>query len=190
MNPLFVAAAEIQNFLRQAGEQFCIIGGIALQRWGEPRFTRDVDLTILCPLGSESAAVDRVLSGFRPRIAEAREFALRNRVILLRSSADIPIDAALGALPYEQRCIERASEFDFGSGLNLLTCSAEDLVVLKAFASRPRDWLDVETVLVRQHRTLDWKLVFRELKPLAALRESPEIVDKLGQLKDRVGNSA
>lgn len=42
MKPLLAAAAEVQHFLRGAGEQFCFIGGIALQRWGEPRFTRDV----------------------------------------------------------------------------------------------------------------------------------------------------
>ncbi len=27
--------------LSQAGEQFCLIGGLAVQRWGEPRVTRD-----------------------------------------------------------------------------------------------------------------------------------------------------
>jgi len=49
MNALLEAAAEIQHFLLNAGEKFCFIGGVALQRWGEPRFTRDVDLTVLCP---------------------------------------------------------------------------------------------------------------------------------------------
>ena len=54
----------------------------------------------------------------------------------------------------------RASEFDFGAGFRLLTCSAEDLIVLKAFASRPQDWIDIDAVVLRQQRVLDWKLVF------------------------------
>ena len=47
MNALLAAAAEIQSFLRRTDERSCFIGGMALQRWGEPRFTRDIDLTLL-----------------------------------------------------------------------------------------------------------------------------------------------
>jgi hypothetical protein len=84
---------------------------------------------------------------------------------------------------FEQRCVGRASDFDFGAGFRLLTCSAEDLIVLKAFASRPQDWIDIESVVVRQRRTLDWTQVFDELEPLVALREMPETLDRLQQLR-------
>lgn len=46
MNPLR-AASEIGHFLEERGIPYLIIGGLALQYWGEPRLTRDVDLTIL-----------------------------------------------------------------------------------------------------------------------------------------------
>ncbi len=72
----------------------------------------------------------------------------------------------------------------------LRTCIAEDLVVLKAFAGRPQDWLDLESVLVRQRRTLNWRLILRELKPLLELRETPENLDKLRQLRDKVDKGA
>jgi hypothetical protein len=190
MMPVFLAAREIQEFLDRAGEKFCFIGAVALQRWGEPRFTRDVDLTLLCDLGNERAAIDRVLSAFKARISEPRAFALKSRVILIESSAGIPIDVALGALPFEQHCAARAHEFDFGQSVRLRICSAEDLVVLKAFAGRGRDWVDLETVLVRQRRTLDWKLIFAELEPLVALRESPETLERLKQLRAAVEKGA
>jgi hypothetical protein len=70
-------------------------------------------------------------------------------------------------------------------GLSLLTCSAEDLVVFKSFADRPRDWADVETVLVRQQGKLDWTYILEQLRPLSELREAPEIVEHLGRLRDR-----
>jgi len=60
------------------------------------------------------------------------------------------------------------------------------LVVLKSFAGRERDWLDVESVLVRQRRVLRWPLVLDELQPLLALRETPENLDKLLQLRARI----
>ena len=188
--PVFEAAREVQDFLRRSGSEFCFIGGVALQRWGQPRFTRDVDLTLLCPLGSEAGAIDRILGGFSGRIPDARAFALKNRVILAQTAAGIPVDVALGGFDFERRCVERASEFDFGPGLSLRTCSAEDLVVLKAFAGRGQDWVDVEYVIVRQRRTLDWRLIENELAPLLALRGTPENLDTLRKLRRKIEKGA
>ena len=124
----------MQEFLGRAGGRFCFIGGVALQRWGQPRLTQDVDLTLLCAPGEEATAIDRLLVKFEGRLPDARAFALRTRVRLLRSDSGVGINVSLGAIPFEQRCVGRASEFDFGAGFRLLTCSAEDLIVLKAFA--------------------------------------------------------
>jgi len=55
--------------------------------------------------------------------------------------------------------------------------------VLKAFASRPQDWIDIEAVVLRQQPTLDWKLVFDELEPLVALREAPDVLERLRRLR-------
>ena len=186
IKPVFDAAREVQDFLRRSGYSFCFIGGVALQRWGQPRLTLDVDLTLLVPLGSETGAVDLILGDLLPRIADARAFALRHRVVLVKTAAGIPVDIALGALDFEHRCIERASEFDFGPGLSLLTCSAEDLVILKVFAGRGQDWVDVENVLIRQRRPLDWILIVDELKPLLELREPPENLNKLGEVRSKI----
>jgi hypothetical protein len=182
MGTVLEAAFEIQRFLLQAGERFCLIGAVALQRWGEPRATRDVDLTLLCPFGAEPAALDRLLGRFAARIPDARDFGLKNRVVLLKSSGGIGIDVSLGGLPFEERCVERSSDWPVAGGM-LRTCSAEDLVVLKAFAARPRDWLDVESTIVRRGAKLDWGLIYQELEPLAALREAPEIVPRLREMQ-------
>ena len=40
---LLRAAAEIARFLGDQGIPYFIIGGLALQHWGEPRLTRDVE---------------------------------------------------------------------------------------------------------------------------------------------------
>jgi hypothetical protein len=79
----------------------------------------------------------------------------------------------------EAEVVERASAFDFPPRVALRTCSAEDLIVLKAFASRPKDWMDVDGVIVRQAGRLDWSYVERQLAPLAALKEEPELMDAL-----------
>lgn len=187
MTTLLEAALEVQAWLAAKGERFCFIGGIALQRWGEPRLTRDVDVTVLCPYGAEAAFADRMLAGFARRLEDAREFAVRNRVLLLRAAGGVALDVALGGIPFEERCVERASDFEMGPGAVLRTCSAEDLVVLKAFAGRERDWLDIESVIVRYGNRLDWRLVFDELAPLAAAKDAPEVVARLRGMAEGAG---
>ncbi|OGA68030.1 MAG: hypothetical protein A3G81_20465 [Betaproteobacteria bacterium RIFCSPLOWO2_12_FULL_65_14] len=68
MGTVLEAAFEVQSFLVQAGERFCFIGALALQRWGEPRATRDVDLTLLCPFGAEAAAIVERLNELRRKL--------------------------------------------------------------------------------------------------------------------------
>ncbi len=185
MKSLFRTAAELEGFLIEQGWRYCFIGGVALQRWGQPRLTNEVDLTILAGFGDEARYVDALLARYAPRIVDAREFALKQRVLLLCSKEGIPVDVALGGIAFEEQVVARATRYEFLPGLSLLTCSAEDLIVLKAFANRPRDWADVETIIVRQQGRLDWAYVLEQLQPLCQVKEAPEIVDHLQQLRDR-----
>jgi len=178
MTPLLEAALELQHFFSRQGWQFCIIGGIALLRWGEPRFTRDVDVTLFSGFGREDEFITLILSsGYRGRIPDASEFAQRNRVLLLDSPHGVPIDIALAGLPFEAMVVERASLYEFEPGCSLRTCSAEDLIVQKLFAFRTRDLADVETIVLRQRGLLDWPYIETQLSPLAELKDQPEIMD-------------
>jgi hypothetical protein len=179
LNPIFAAALELQDHCSRQGWRFCFIGAIAVQRWGEPRLTLDVDLTLLTGFGAEADFVDRLLRSFRGRRSDAREFALRHRVLLMTSASGVPLDVALGAVPFERRAVERASPFEIGSDASLLTCSAEDLLVFKAFAGRDKDWLDIQGIAVRQAGRLDEAQVFRELEPLLELKGTPEAGQRL-----------
>ena len=52
-------------------------------------------------------------------------------------------------------------------------------MVMKAFASRPKDWIDLEGILLRQRRALDWDYIQAQLLPLIAAKEEPEIWSEL-----------
>jgi hypothetical protein len=82
-------------------------------RWGEPRETVDVDLTLLTGFGQEEPFVTALLNRFEGRIPDAAAFALDRRVLLLRSREGVGLDVALGALPFEQRVVERSSFFEY-----------------------------------------------------------------------------
>ncbi len=179
MTEVIQAAAELQAVCQAQGWQFCFIGGLAVQCWGEPRETVDADLTLLTGFGGEERFIRILLEHFAGRIPDAAQFALDRRVLLLRSSKGVGLDVALGALPFEELVVRRSSYFDFPPGIGLRTCSAEDLVVLKAFAGRGQDWVDVERIIVRQTGKLDWSYIRKQLRPLAELKEAPEILDQL-----------
>jgi hypothetical protein len=183
MTPLFEAASSLQSFLNSRDWRFCFIGGLAVLRWGEPRLTRDVDVSLLCPFGSEDAVSDSLLTaGYHGRISDARGFARAARVLLLEARNGVPIDVALAALPFEEKVVDRSTHFDFEPGASLRTCSAEDLIVLKLFAFRPRDVADVETVVVRQGH-LDWDYIEENLLPLAEIKDEPAIIMTFERLR-------
>jgi hypothetical protein len=179
VNEVIRAAAELQAVCVAEHWRFCFIGGLAIQRWGEPRETVDVDLTLLTGFGGEEPFVSALLRRFEPRINEAARFAQSTRVLLLRAPSGVGLDVALGGLPFEELVVTRSSPFTFPPDVSLRTCSAEDLIVLKAFADRPKDWVDVDGIIIRQADRIDWPYVRTQLAPLAELKEAPEILTRL-----------
>lgn len=182
LSRVLAAAGEVQSFCQRREWRFCFIGGIAVQRWGNPRFTQDVDLTVLTGFGKEAEFTDALLGTFGARRSDTRAFAVSRRVVLLRTNSGVDIDVAFGALPFEERSIQRSSTWMWGEAPSLNTCSAEDLVVHKAFAGRDRDWGDVESVLVRQHGKLNQAQVRSELKPLLELKGELEALVKFERM--------
>jgi len=183
------AAADVQAFCLERGWRFCFIGGLAVQYWAEARVTRDIDLTLLTGFGGEQPFIEALLGRFRARHADAAVFALRNRVLLLQTDKGIGIDIALGGLPVEESIVSRARDWEVLPGSSLRLCTAEDLILLKAFAARPQDWHDVKMTIVRQGgANLDWNYIFDYLKPLADAKEEPGIVDELSEIRRRLSS--
>lgn len=190
MNGLFHAALKVEQFMRQQKWRFCLIGGLAVVRWGQPRATQDVDFSLLTGFGGEQEFVDHLLARFPGRIADARDFALRHRVVLARTAEGVSLDVALAGFPFEEKVIDRASEFSFAEGVTLTTASAEDLAVLKAFAGREQDWFDVRGILARQADRLDWNYIIAELTLLSELKEGADPLQHLETIRQEVQSGA
>lgn len=146
--------------------------------------TDDADLTLLTEFENDERFAQALLSRFEARSPNALQFALHQRVLLLRHHDGYPIDIALGGLPFEIRAVRRAERWRFRKDIELLICSAEDLIVHKAFADRGKDWGDIERVISTQGKRLNVTQIFDELRPLIALKEEPEIEQRLQKLLD------
>lgn len=183
MQELVDAGLEIQSYFTNKQWKYCFIGGLALLHWGEPRFTQDIDLTLYTGFENEEPIISDILSHFEARFDRMAEFAFKNRVVLIQTNQGIPADIALGGLPFEEKMIERSESVELLPEKYLRLCSAEDLIIQKAFASRPKDWIDIHGILVRQNK-LDWDHIFTHLKYLIELKDAPKILEKLEKMRE------
>jgi hypothetical protein len=170
------AAAEILAWLASRGRQACVIGGVAVARWGEPRTTQDVDLTVRTEFGTEEAVLEDLLARFQSRIPDPRPFALQNRIVLLTLTGGINADVSFASFPFELEAVERSSPWSISSELALRTCSAEDLIVYKLVAARPGDIQDVMRIVQRQGRRLDVARIRYWGAQFAELKEDPDLL--------------
>ncbi len=166
---LFQAAAEIAEFLEECGVRYVILGGLAVQYWGEPRATHDVDITVMVPQGQLERFVQQVLQKFRPRLPDALSFALRHRVLLVETSSRVPVDISLGIPGYEEEVLHRSVRVHLPNVRSLQFISAEDLIIHKCVAGRARDQEDVERILIRQRLQVNLVYIRRWLQEFAPL---------------------
>jgi hypothetical protein len=186
MNPQIETAWALHQFFASRGIRYAIIGGIAVQRWGQPRFTLDVDFTVLIPPGEERPLLKALVDTFAGRRADAVEFALRHRILLLHVPGAADADISLGLPGYEDELVARTVEHDLGDGRNVRLCSPEDLIIHKAVAGRPQDLLDLEGVILRQGRSLDVAYIRRWLHLFSDLMGDHEVLQRFEMLWSRL----
>ncbi len=150
--------------------------------WGEPRLTRDADISIFTGIGDEANYVDALLHNFASRLEDSRVFALQNRILLLRATNGIPLDVSLGALPFEERAVLDAALEEVVDGVSLRLCSASALIVYKVFAGRPQHRKDDEGVNAKSRVHIDWKWVRHELAELLEFKGEVNSLQRLEQL--------
>jgi len=144
ITPLLAPIQAIQNLLMQFHDRGVIIGGVAASLLGEPRYTVDLDAVFLLDLDDvPRLLVEAAKLGIEPRISDPFDFARKSRMLLLRHNpSGIDIDLSLGILPFEIEMVDRSKMVEIGA-IKLRLPTPEDLIILKAFAHRPKDILDI-----------------------------------------------
>ncbi len=180
--PLLEALRACTAWLRAAKKRGAVIGGVAASIHGQPRVTQDIDLVALVP-DDEWAAflVVGVKFGIEPRRRDALAFATTTRVLLLRHKpSGVELDVSLGAIAFEHRMVERALTRRV-RGVSFRVATAEDVVVMKALALRPRDVADIEGILAAVPE-LAIERVRRDLRALSESLEGPDYLSELDRI--------
>lgn len=129
---------------------YMLIGGQAVLLYGEPRLTRDIDIT----LGIDTDKVKSIISlagDLRLKILpeNAEVFAHKTMVLpVMHEETGIRIDFIFSFSPYERQAIAKARKVRV---LDRDVCFAvpEDVVVHKIIAGRPRDMEDARSILLK-----------------------------------------
>lgn len=177
MNPQIKAALAMHDFFFENLKlNYAVIGGIALQFWGEPRFTHDLDITVQDQLDL-AELVKRTTDTFGSRVSDPYAFAKETRMLLLNVE-DVDVDVALALRGYEDSLFERAQSYEVEPGRRLNICSAEDLIIHKALAGRPQDLADIQGVIDRQGDRLDVRYIRSWLGQFSKALDDAEILER------------
>lgn len=179
MTEPFEAAWEVGNFFSVQSLPYAVIGGLAVQVWGNARLTVDADLSVAAPLTEGSAEFVRFITRHFPsRSADPLAFARDTRMVLVTASNGVAVDISLALPGYEDHLFARAVDYEIEPGRAIRLCSAEDLIIHKAIAGRPQDLTDIQGVVYRQGEKLDVAYIRQWLKEFAAVLGNPDVLER------------
>lgn len=167
--------------LKDTGAEWMIIGGIAAIARGVRRFTTDIDAVVR----GDAVGVDDLLEslgrhGIEPRVPDARAFARANLVLLVsHRPTGVDLDISLGWSSFEHDALAASTTAKYGR-VSAPMAQAEDLVVFKAVAGRPKDVEDAAALLA-MHPDIDVARLTKRLRELALLAEAPDINNSLDE---------
>ncbi|MEM9691733.1 MAG: hypothetical protein AAGA56_04255 [Myxococcota bacterium] len=181
------ALEAVAAVLPTLGAPAMLIGGFAAIARGVPRTTRDIDVTIAGGAVAPEVLLRRFeAGGFDARIEGALAFAARSQVLLLRHrSTGVEVDASLAWLSFELEALANATSVVL-AGAELPVARAEDLVIYKALAWRPRDQDDVEALLVVEGRAMNLDRIRHVVAELSDALDDPDRRDELEAMIARV----
>jgi hypothetical protein len=163
---------------------FMLIGGQAVLLHGRPRLTDDIGITLgLGP--SELSTVRAVCApcGLVPLPEDVDAFVRETFVLPCHHPpSGLRVDFIFSTTPYEAQAIGRAVIVKL-AGTSVPFASAEDLILHKLFAGRPRDWEDAVGVVRRKGTTLDWEYLHRWAAEFALVPGQEDLPDRLARLR-------
>jgi predicted nucleotidyltransferase len=146
--------------LSEAGVEFVLIGGLAVNAWGVIRGTKDLDIVVapdsenLKRIGAVAVAVhghvhtaESLLSS-APSIAG--QLASGDRVAIETEFGLVDVVQGLDGVPIFEELRSRATETEI-LGVRVAVCSIEDLKTMKRAAGRTRDLADLEDLDATGH---------------------------------------
>jgi hypothetical protein len=158
VEPLQRTLVDITTLLENERIAFALIGGQATSLRGEARLTADVDMIIAADVERALSLVAKLpTTSFSSLFDDITDVVQRSFILPLRHrTTNIKVDLAVGLSGFERQAVARAEPLDVAS-CRVPVATAEDLILMKVLAGRPRDDQDLRGLVVAQGAHLDWE---------------------------------
>lgn len=156
--------SKIGSCLNKHKIPYMIIGGQAVLLYGEPRLTRDIDITLAVNIDYLNTIL-QIIKELKLKILpkEVETFVKQTMVLpTLEEKTGIRIDFIFSFTPYEVKAVKRAKKIHI-LGQTIFFASPEDLIIHKIFAGRPRDLEDVNGIILK-NPSIDLTYIRTQLK--------------------------
>lgn len=163
---------------------FMLIGGQAVLLHGEPRLTQAIDVTLgVSPDRLPDVMAGAEATGLVPLPSDPQAFVRETFVLPCEEvGTGVRVDFIFSTSSYEAQAIARAVRVEI-EGEDVPFASAEDLLLHKLFAGRPRDLEDAEGVVRRKGPEIDWDYVRRWAEEFARVPGREEMPDRVEELR-------
>jgi predicted nucleotidyltransferase len=174
--------ARLAVTLSESNLPYMIIGGQAVLLYGEPRLTKDIDITLgvgVDHLGTLLQAIKKIPLEALPDDVTA--FVGQTMVLpAVNDSTGIRVDFIFSFTLYESQAIKRANPVKI-LGQDVYFASIEDLIIHKIFSGRPRDFEDVRTVMLK-NKNIDTQYIETWLREFDDFAEEKKFLSSFGAL--------
>ena len=129
---------------------YIVIGGQAVLLYGEPRLTRDIDITLGID-NTFASQIEHLAKSIQlyPAVDDTEQFVKSSNVLpLYDPESKIRVDLIFSFLSYERQAMGRANPVMLDR-YPVKYASLEDIIIHKLFAGRPRDIEDVKGIIQR-----------------------------------------
>ncbi len=175
---LLEAVREAQAFLESEDWPFMVIGGLAVQVWGNVRATQDVDISVAIHPQERERLVMAARKRFKLIPDNPEAFIARTNVLPVETESGVPVDLICAWTDMEREALSRARDIEVEPGFSMRVAAPEDLLLMKFISERPRDREDVEGILVRSGDEMDHAYVRKWLKVFAETLHQPSLVEE------------
>jgi len=185
---LKISALRFLKILSRLDIDYVMIGGIPVGFYGEPRFTQDLDFAVdpevfasrFPEFLQEIERENFLLSSGRPTVEELKSITSL-RFVDLRNKTIIDLVLHPKGFNWDSDILNRSRQQKLLPGRGKIWCvSLEDLIVMKIATGEPQDYKDLERMISRRLKEIDWGYLRRRAKKFNITEEVDEIYKRFG----------
>ncbi len=175
---------DMVSVCEQGEFEYAVLGGLAVRVHGIPRPTYDVDFQLTISEEQlprfvalieqrEYTIADQYIAGWRDRVGGMPLIKLKT---YMADGHSIDVDIFVSETPFQISIMKRRVRLEL-EGARIWFVSAEDLILLKLLASRPRDIGDISDILFVQGE-LDEEYMRKWSRPLGIETQLAKVLEE------------